>query len=149
LRQLEPSVGVAGVRESGGMRLDGLQVQLRLPVLDRGQGRSALANSKLQQAQAGVEAAERQIPLEVERAWAAVLAADGAASHASHHYRQQQWLEGLAARTYAAGSGSFEDWLQARRSLLESERDQARSRLAAQEAAVELRRVTATASLDP
>jgi cobalt-zinc-cadmium efflux system outer membrane protein len=149
LRTIEPSLGVAATRESDGMRLEGLAVQLRLPLFDHGQGRSALAASKLQQAQAGLDAAERQLPLEVERALAALLAADRAAGHSSHHRREQATLESLAARTYAAGGGSYEDWVQARRNGLGSERDQARARLAASEAGIELRRVTASAALLP
>lgn len=147
LRSVEPSLGLAGTRESGGLSLNGLQVQLNLPVFDRGQGRSALAAARIQQAQAGVEVATRDIPLQVEQAWSAVLAADSAAGHANHHFLQERTLEDLATRNYRLGSEGFSEYLQARRKRLDSERDLAQARLATQEAAVELRRVTASAVL--
>ena len=67
--------------------------------------------------------------------------------HASHHLVQQRTLQDLATRNYRLGSVGISDYLQSRRNRLDSERDLAQARLATQEAAVELRRVSASTAL--
>lgn len=103
LRATLPSVGVAGMREGSGMALLGPALQVTLPVFDRGQARTALADARVAEAGHEAEAVRRRIPLELERALATVLIAQDAVAHADRHLQQQRQLEVLVERSYRRG----------------------------------------------
>lgn len=147
LRATEPMLGPAGMRETGGMSLYGLGVEILLPVFDTGQSRRALANAKITQAGFAAEGVWRRVPLEVERALATLLAADIAVTHADHHLAQQQQLERLARRTYALGIAGRASYLQASRARLDAAMQQLDARQARWAAMVALERATGTAAL--
>ena len=98
------------MREVDGMALQGLAVQITLPVFDTGQARAAIADARIAEAGHQAEAIRRLIPLEVERALATIMATREAVAHAEHHLRQQVQLEDLARRTYQHGIGSRFDY---------------------------------------
>lgn len=129
LRTTQPSAGVAGMRESDGMVLQGLALQITLPVFDTGQARRALADAQVGEAEHQVEAVRRGISLDVERALAMVVIAQDAAAHAAQHLRQQQQLEALAGRTYRQGIGDRAELRLATRNRLMA----AQARLAARQ----------------
>lgn len=110
LRTTQPAAGITGMREVDGMALQGLAVQITLPVFDTGQARAAIADARIAEAGHQAEAIRRLIPLEVERALATIMATREAVAHAEHHLRQQVQLEDLARRTYQHGIGSRFDY---------------------------------------
>nr|MBP8080891.1 TolC family protein [Arenimonas sp.] len=75
LRATDPSLGIAGVRETDGLWMNGLELQITIPVFDTGQARGDFARAQIAQAQAAAESIRRQVPLEVERALATLAAA--------------------------------------------------------------------------
>ncbi|HNV83932.1 MAG TPA: TolC family protein [Arenimonas sp.] len=145
LRATDPSLGLGGIRESGGMSLNGLSAQISLPIFDTGRARSALADAKIAQAQYQVEATRRLIPLEVERALATLIANTKALEHADHHVRQQRQLETLALRNYQQGSGDYMNVVQAKRLRLASQTEQLQAQQILRLSYVDLERVTGVA----
>ena len=93
LRTYEPSLGLAGARETDGMWLNGLELKVLIPVFDTGQARRDLASTQVAQAEFSAESVRRQVPLEVERALSTLATAQVAARHADHHLQQQKLLE--------------------------------------------------------
>lgn len=146
-RNTDPSIGVAGMRESGGMSLGGLALQISLPIFDNGQARRQAAMGKLAEAEASAEATRRRIPLEVERALAALLTAQAAVGHAEHHQRQQQQLEQLALGNYRQGASDYFQYRLSSRARLDAGMDQIQARQAAWAAWVDLQRATGVASV--
>ncbi|MGH8051377.1 MAG: TolC family protein [Arenimonas sp.] len=108
LRASDPSLGLGGIRESGGQSLNGLSAQISLPIFDTGRARGSLADAKIAQADHQAEATRRLVPLEVERALATLIANTKALEHTDHHVRQQLQLEKLALRNYQQGNGDYE-----------------------------------------
>ena len=146
LRATEPSLGLAGTREAGGMWLNGLELQILLPIFDTGQARSDLASAQVAQAQFSAEAIKRQVPLEVERALAMLSVAQAEALDADHHLQQQTLLEQLARRNYEQGNSDLFAYLQSSQARLSSMQDQIDARQAVWQAAVDLQRATGVAS---
>ena len=146
LRATEPSLGLAGSREAGGMWLNGLELQILLPIFDTGQARSDLASAQVAQAEFSAEAIRRQVPLEVERALAMLSVAQAEAVHADHHLQQQTLLEQLARRNYEQGNSDLFAYLQSSQARLASVQDQIDARQALWQAAVDLQRATGVAS---
>ena len=149
LRATDPSLGPAGTRESGGTELNGLAVQITVPIFDTGRARRALADANLAQAQFMAEAERRQVPLEVERALATLIAAMDAAHHADHHLRQQEQLQQLALKTYQQGSTDYLRYRDAIRNRLASAMDQLRAQQSLWAARVDLERSTGIAATAP
>lgn len=145
LRATELSAGPAGMRETGGMAFTGVATQITLPVFDTGRARRQLLDAQLAQAQARAESVRRQVPLDVERALAGLVAADVAVGHADHHLHQQQQLELLAKRNYRQGAGDFASVQQATRARLASLQDQLRARQMRLAAAIDVERATGLA----
>lgn len=149
LRTTEPSLGFAGTRESGGQSLNGLSLQLAVPIFDTGRARRDLAAAQVAQAEFAEEGVRRQVPLDVERALATLVATNIAAGHADHHLHQQQQLEQLAQRTYEQGISDRGRYLQARRARLASVMQQIESQQARWLALVALERATGIAVYQP
>lgn len=147
LRTADPVLGPKGMRETGGMTLAGLDVQVLLPVFDTGQARRALAGAQVAQAEFAAEAIRRRVPLEVERSLGILVAANVAAGHAEHHLAQQSQLQRLARRNYEQGVADRASYLQASRSRLDSDMQLLDARQARWRALVDLERATGTASL--
>jgi cobalt-zinc-cadmium efflux system outer membrane protein len=145
LRAADPSLGLAGTRESSGMSLNGLSAQISLPIFDTGRARSALADAKITQAQYQAESTRRLIPLEVERALATLIANTKALEHADHHLRQQQQLEKLATRNYQQGIGDYLNLAEAKRLRLASQMEQLQAQQMLLVAYVDLERATGVA----
>jgi outer membrane protein TolC len=148
LRNSDPALGLGGTRESGGTDLNGLALQITLPVFDTGQARKALAASKVAEAEASAEATRRRIPLEVERALATLLTAQSAAGHAEHHQMQQQQLEQLARHDYEQGVSDFFRYRQSSRARLVAAMDQVESQQVLWAAWVGLQRATGVAQAE-
>lgn len=147
LRTTEPALGLAGMRESSGMSLNGLEIQMSLPIFDTGTARRDLANAQVAQAELAVEAIRRQVPLDVERTMANLVTANIAVGHADHHLEQQQQLQRLARHTYEQGIADRASYLQASRARLASVLQQLDSRQARWAALVALERATGTAAI--
>jgi cobalt-zinc-cadmium efflux system outer membrane protein len=145
LRATDPSLGLGGIRESGGLSLNGLSAQISLPIFDTGRARGALADAKIAQAQYQAEATRRLIPLEVERALATLIANTKALEHADHHVRQQRQLETLALRNYQQGSGDYMNVVQAKRLRLASQTEQLQAQQMLRLSYVDLERATGVA----
>jgi outer membrane protein TolC len=145
LRNSEPALGLAGVRESDGMRLDGIGLQVSLPLLDDGRARAALAATNLQDAQFRAAAQGRQVPLQVEQALQRVAAERVGLAQAESHARQQARLAALSQRNYGDGGSGLAESLSAQLASLDAQEQV----LAAQEALttslVALERATAYA----
>lgn len=107
LRATDPSLGLGGTRESGGLSLNGLSAQISLPIFDTGRARGALADANIAQADYQAEATRRLIPLDVERALATLITNTKALESADHHVQQQLQLEKLAVRNYQQGNGDY------------------------------------------
>lgn len=145
LRATDPALGPSGVRESDGMSLNGLEVQIALPIFDTGRARRALADAQLAQAEFTAESVRRQAPLEVERALAMLVAVRQAATRADHRLRQQQQLEGLARSNYEQGIIGILDYRQTSRARLASMLEQIEAQQAVWSAVVALQRATGVA----
>jgi outer membrane protein TolC len=145
LRSTEPALGPSGVRESDGLSLNGLAVQISLPIFDTGQARRELADAQLAQAEFTAESVRRQAPLEVERALAMLVAMRQAATRADHRLRQQQQLEALARSNYEHGIIGVLDYRQASRARLASTLEQIEAQQAVWSAVVALQRATGVA----
>lgn len=145
LRATEPALGLAGTRESSGMSLQGLELQITLPLFDTGRARRELATARVAQAEFVEEAVRRQVPLEVERAIALLLTANIAFEHANHHFLQQQRLEQLARRNYEQGAKDRIGYLQASRVRLSAAMEQLEVQQARWAALVALKRATGNA----
>jgi len=147
LRATEPALGPAGIRESGGLALEGLSIQMALPIFDTGRARRDLAAAQIAQAEFTEEALRRQVPLEVERAMATLMAAHIAVGHADHHLYQQQQLERLAQQAYDQGISDRPRYLRASRARLDSVMEQLDAQQARWAALVALERATGSAAL--
>ncbi len=145
LRNTDPSLGLGGTRESGGLSLSGLSAQISLPIFDTGRARSDSADAKIAQAQYQAEAVRRFIPLEVERALATLIVSTKAIEHADHHVWQQQQLEKLAMRNYQQGNGDYLRVVDAKRARLVSQMQQIQAQQMQRTALVDLERATAIA----
>lgn len=143
LRAAQPSAGVAGMRESDGMTLQGLALQITLPIFDTGQARKALADTQVAEAALQAEIVRRLVPLEVERALATVLIAQDAVAHTQQHLRQQQQLETLAGRTYQGGVGDRVGFREATRDRLMAAREHLQARQVLWTSLLELERAAA------
>lgn len=148
LRAAQPSLGLAGMRETSGMAFKGVALQLLLPVFDTGAARRDLANAQVAQAQFAAEAVRRQLPVEVELAIASLVAADQAAVHARHHLAQQTRLEILARQTYRQGGTDSSPAFDARRARLASAKDLIEAQRVRWAAAVDLERATGVAVME-
>ena len=146
LRATDPSLGLAGVRQTDGFWMNGLELQITIPVFDTGRARRDLATAQIAQAEAAAESIRRQVPLEVERALATLAAAQVAAEHADHHLQQQLLLEALARRNYQQGGSELLRYRQSTQARLLSALDQINSRQAVWTALVALQRATGTAA---
>ena len=147
LRTYEPSLGLAGARETDGMWLNGLELKVLLPVFDTGQARRDLASTQVAQAEFSAESIRRQVPLEVERALSTLATAQVAARHADHHLQQQKLLEQLARRNYEQGNSDLIAYRQSSQARLVSAQDQIDARQALWTAAVDLQRATGVAAI--
>lgn len=147
LPNTDASLGIAGMRDVDGMKLNGLAAQISLPIFDTGRARDALASAKIAQAQYQAEATRRLIPLEVERALATLIANTKALEHADHHVWQQQQLEKLARRNYQQGVGDYLNMAETKRLRLASQMDQLQVQQALRVAYVDLARSTGVAML--
>jgi outer membrane protein, heavy metal efflux system len=147
LRNTELALGPSGVRESDGMSLNGVGVQLLLPIFDTGRARRDMATAQVGQAQFSEQALRRRVPLDVEQAVFGLLIAEKAAAHASHHVDQQRALERLARRNYQQGVADRPSYLQARRERLSSQLQQLQSQQALWSALSTLERALGVASL--
>ncbi len=145
LRNIEPSLGIGGTRESSGFSMNGLAAQITLPIFDTGRARNALANAKIAQAQYQTEATRRLIPLEVERALATLIISMKALKDADHHLQQQQQLEKLATRNYQQGVSDYQTMTEATRLRLASQMEQLQAQRALRVAYVNLERATGVA----
>jgi outer membrane protein TolC len=130
LRALQPSIGVAGMREADDMALQGPAVQITLPLFDTGEARRLAADARLEEAEHQIESTKRQISLEVESALARTSSAQEAFARAQLQVRKQQQLLALARRSYQQGIGSRTDYLQALRGQLTAMQDELQSRRA-------------------
>lgn len=128
LRNTQPTAGIGGMRDGDDMALQGLAVQITLPVFDTGQARAALADARISEAGHQAESIRRLIPLEVERALAIVMATREGVAHAEHHLRQQQQLEILTRRAYQQGVGDRFDYNTAFRNHLMAAQEQLQTR---------------------
>jgi outer membrane protein TolC len=146
LRATDPSLGLAGVREKDGLWMNGLELQISIPIFDTGRARGDLAKAQIAQAEAAAESVRRQVPLEVERALATLAAAQVEASHADHHLHQQLLLEQLAERNYRQGGSDLLRYRQASQARLLSSMDQINARQAVWTALVALQRATGVAA---
>ena len=148
LRATQPSLGPAGVRETGGMDLKGADLRLSLPVFDTGRARRDLANAQVAQAEFAAEGVRRQVPLDVELAVAGLLLAERAVDQAHRHLVQQTRLETLARQTYRQGATDSSALFAARRARLVSDRDLIEAQRVRWAEAVNLERATGVAVLD-
>jgi len=146
LRATDPSLGLAGVRETDGFWMNGLELQITIPILDTGRARGDLARAQIAQAEAEAESIRRQVPLDVERALATLAAAQVAAEHADHHLHQQLLLEELARQNYRQGSTDLLRYRQSTQARLLSAIDQVNSRQAVWTALIALQRATGVAA---
>lgn len=147
LRATEPALGFAGTRESGGMSLQGLELQITLPLFDTGRARRELATAQVAQAEFAQEAVRRQVPLEVERAIALLVATNIASGHADDHLHQQKQQEQLARRNYQQGLSDRVSYLQVSRAQLSAAMEQLEAQQARWAALVALARATKTAAI--
>lgn len=145
LRNTEPSLGVAGNRESSGFSMNGLAAQISLPVFDTGRARNALANAQIAQAQYQAETVRRLVPLEVERALATLIISTKALEDTNHHLKQQQQLEKLATRNYQQGVGDYQSMSEAKRLRLTAQMEQLQAQRVLRVAYVDLERATGVA----
>lgn len=145
LRNTDPSLGIAGNRESSGFGMNGLAAQISLPIFDTGRARSAMADAKIAQARYRDDATRRLIPLEVERALATLIFSARALEDADHHLRQQQQLEKLATRNHRQGLGDYLDVTEVKRLRLAAQMEQLRAQQALRVAYVDLERATGVA----
>jgi cobalt-zinc-cadmium efflux system outer membrane protein len=145
LRATQPALGPAGTRESGGLWLNGVAVQITLPIFDTGRARRDRANAQIAQAQFTAESARRQVPLDVERTLATLLASEQALDHADHHLHQQQLLERLARRTYEQGASDFSHYRLVSQARLASALDQLEAQQALWNALLALEKATGIA----
>ncbi len=145
LRNTEPSLGPAGIRESSGFSLNGLSAQITLPIFDTGLARGDLADAKIAQAQFQAEAARRLIPLEVERALAILIASTKALEQSERNLKQQQQLEKLAVGNYKQGNGDYQRIVDAKRNRLASQVQQIQAQQTLRSALVDLERATGMA----
>ena len=145
LRNTEPSLGLAGVRESSGFSLNGLGAQITLPIFDTGRARSDLADAKITQAQFQAEATRRFIPLEVERALAILIASTKALAQSDRNLKQQQQLEKLSVGNYQQGNGDYQRVVDAKRYRLSSQMQQVQAQQIVRSALVDLERSTGVA----
>lgn len=141
----EPSLGIAGMRDVDGMKLNGLVAKITLPIFDTGRARTQLAEAKIAQAQYQAEVVRRLIPLEVERALASLIINTKAVEHADNHVKQQQQLESLALRNYQQGNGNYTLVLDARRMGLVAQIQQIQVQQMQWTSLLELARVTGVA----
>jgi multidrug efflux system outer membrane protein len=146
LRNTDASLGIAGNRESSGFKMNGIAVQISLPIFDTGRARSALADAQIAQAQYQAEATRRLIPLEVERALATLIANTKALEHANHHLQQQQQLEKLALRNYQQGVGDYLYLVEAKRLRLAAKMEQLQAQQIQRTVYVDLERATGVAA---
>ena len=146
LRAVNPGAGIAGTRESGGQSLNGLVIQMAVPVFDTGQARRQLADSRVAQSGFAAEAIRRQVPLEVERALAMLLAASNAAVHSEHHLDQKTQMERLARNDYQQGAIDFARYLQATRARITAALQRVEASQSQWEALVDLQRATGVAA---
>lgn len=145
LRTMEPVAGLAGKRETDGMVLNGLAVQISIPFFDTGQGRRALGEAKLAQAEFAAEALKRQVPLEVERAIATLIVLQAANDSAGKRLQQQERLEMVAKRTYEQGNSDLAAYREAVKSTLNAHEDRLRAEIAVWTALIGLERATGVA----
>ena len=129
------------------MSLNGVGVQLLLPIFDTGRARRDVATAQVRQAQFSEQALRRRVPLDVEQAVIALLIAEKAAAHAGHHVEQQQALERLALRSYQQGVADRPSYQQARRARLSSQLQRLQSQQALWSALSTLERALGVASL--
>lgn len=111
LRTTEPRLGPAGIRESAGMFLQGLEIQLTVPVFDGGSTRRQRAALSVQQAAHAKIAVDRQVQIEVERALEALWAEAAAAVQVDRAARAARERQALALRLYRQG---VSDWTRLR-----------------------------------
>lgn len=151
LRSTEPTLGPAGMRESSGMKLNGFELRLALPVFDDGRARVGLADARWREAGFRNEAQRRSVPLEVETALSMLAVNQVALKNASHHHEQQQLLAAFAVRSYQAGAGSFATRLAADQALLDSSLQLLDAEAALADSVIALQRATgaAIAALTP
>lgn len=139
-RATQPALGLGGMRDAEGMVMAGPELRITLPVFDRGQARLALAAARISEAEHQAEAIYRQIPLELERAVATLVALREGAAQAGRNFRQLQQLEALAERVYHQGLGERAGLQRARRERLMAEAEQLLAERALWMAALELER---------
>ena len=145
LRNSEPALGATGMRESGGMQLEGVALQISLPVFDHGRARAALAETNIQNAQFLAEAQARLVPLQVEQALQAVAAERVGLVQAEAHARQQAQLEALTQRNYRNGGGELTAWQSAQLESLDAQEQVLSAQEALTTSLVALERATASA----
>lgn len=145
IRATQPALGPAGTRESGGLGLNGVAMQITLPIFDTGRARRDRANAQVAQAQFIADSTRRQVPLDVERALATLLASEQAVEHAGHHLQQQQQLEQLARRTYEQGASDFSHYRLASQARLASALEQLEAKQALWNALLALEKATGAA----
>ena len=119
LRASKPAAGLAGTRESGGTLLNGIALQISIPIFDTGRARSNVADAKIREAQFREQTQARKIPLQVERALALVAENQLNLQQSAHHLQQQKQLSLLAKRNYRNGSSEASTWLDAQANELE------------------------------
>lgn len=145
LRNTDASLGIAGNRESSGFGMNGLALQISLPIFDTGRARSALSDSEISQARYQDAMTRRLIPLEVERSLAILIASLKALEHVDYHLQQQQQLEQLATRNYQQGVSDYLNTAEAKRLRLLSQIQQLQTQQILLSAYVDLERATGVA----
>jgi outer membrane protein TolC len=120
LRNAEPALGPAGMRESGGMRLDGVGLQISLPVFDSGRARAAIAETKVQDAQFRAEAQRRRISLDVALAVERIAITRIGLAQAERALREVERAAELQFRSHQAGNSDATTLLAARSAILDA-----------------------------
>jgi len=120
LRNAEPALGRAGMRESGGMRLDGVGLQISLPVFDSGRARAALAETNVQDAQFRAEAQRRRISLDVALAVERIAITRIGLAQAERALRELERAAELQFRSHRAGNSDATTLLAASSAILDA-----------------------------
>ena len=146
LRATEPSLGVAGTRESGGLNLVGPSLQISLPIFDTGRARRDLANAQVAQAEFNADSVRRQVPLDIERALGTLIFAQLGLDHAEHHLHQQELLERLTEHSYRQGASDLLTYRMATQARLQSTLERIQAQQSQWAAVVALERATGVAA---
>lgn len=134
----QPRLGLTGMRGSEGMKAGGPELQLELPLLDRGQARIAAADAALMEAGHRAEAARRAARLQIERALDRLRQLQAQVEHAAALASAAAKRQALRETNWQAGLVGWDDYREARAAALDA-------RLALQEA--ELQRQLAALDL--